>query len=142
MELRSDQSKFGDRAFHLIDRAFSFPWIDASEAYELPGVFLYDIGYLVVGQRRQACRGFGIPRKQHCNNIELFVQARYFVYFAHRDFASEEYFCRLLEWLHRSVEEARGRQMNVHVDGFWHLTHFVSSITDRSKPSLTQKGNR
>ena len=116
------------KALHLVHGEFALPRINASEAYKLSRILLDDVSYFVVRKRRQAGCCLSVPRQQNCEYIQLFVDTRDFVHLAHRHFASEERFRGLFERLDRAVEETRGRQVDVHIDGFGHRGCFANGL--------------
>src|ERR1041384_2786719 len=101
MKLRADQSELGDRAFHFRHSALAFPGVNASKADKLFWIFLHNVGDFIIRKRRQAGSRLGIPREQHRNYVELFIDLSNFTHFANRNFAAEESFGRFFEGLPR-----------------------------------------
>ena len=72
---------------------------------KLPRVFFDCRGDFIIRQRRQTGRCFRIPRKQHRDDIQFFVDSSYLVHFAYRNLTAEESFCRFFERFDRAVEK-------------------------------------
>src|SRR5262249_773281 len=94
-----------------------------------PRIFLDDVGHFIICESRETGRRLRIPGEKHSNDVQLLVEARHFIHLAQRHFASEESFGRFPERLHRTVEETRGRQMDVHIYGFGHWVTSVACST-------------
>src|SRR5581483_11255352 len=128
MELRAGKAKICNRPLHLFDGRLAFVGIDAGEADELLWISRYDCGDVVVAQRGEPRGCLGVPGQEDTDHVELCVVCGEFFDILEFDLGAEIARGGLSIGSQGDLEKLGGRQVDMKVDGAWHILFLRQSI--------------